>query len=101
MGGRLDEEVPADAAEHLLSALREALSNAARHAGAGEVDVTVEAGRELILVVRDNGVGLRDTGCRSGLANLSERAGLLGGTLRVAAAAGGGAELTWRVPLQP
>jgi signal transduction histidine kinase len=101
MAGRLDEEVPADAAEHLLSALREALSNAARHAGASKVDVTAEAGRELILVVRDNGTGLRDTGRRSGLANLSERAGLLGGTLRTGPAAGGGTELTWRVPLKP
>ena len=101
MAGRVDEEVPADAADHLLSALREALSNAARHAGASKVDVTVEAGRELILVVRDNGAGLRDTGRSSGLANLSERAGLLGGTLRTQPAPGGGTELTWRVPLQP
>jgi len=100
MAGHLDEEVPADAADHLLSALREALSNAARHSGATKVDVTVEAGPELILVVRDNGAGLRDTGRRSGLANLSERAGLLGGTLRTQPAAGGGTELTWRVPLQ-
>jgi len=101
MGGRLDEEVPAGAAEHLLSALREALSNAARHAGASKADVTVEAGRELILVVRDNGTGLQDTGRSSGLASLSERAGMLGGTLRTQPAPGGGTELTWRVPLQP
>ena len=32
--GPLDEEVPGEVGEHLLSALREALSNAARHAGA-------------------------------------------------------------------
>src|SRR4249920_561852 len=35
--GPLDEEVPAEVGEHLLSALREALSNAARHAGASGV----------------------------------------------------------------
>ena len=43
--GPLDEAVPADAGEQMLSALREALSNAARHAAASRVDVTVEVGR--------------------------------------------------------
>ena len=42
--GPLDEAVPADAGEQMLSALREALSNAARHAAASRVDVTVEVG---------------------------------------------------------
>ncbi len=100
MSGRVDADVPADAAEHLLGALREALSNAARHARASKVDVTVQAGPELILLVRDNGTGLKDTGRRSGLANLAERAGLLGGTLRFGPADGGATELEWRVPLQ-
>jgi signal transduction histidine kinase len=101
MSGRLDERVPADTAEHLLGALREALSNAGRHANASKVEVTVEAGQELILLVRDNGTGMKQPGHRSGLANLAERAGLLGGTMRTRPADGGGTELEWRVPLQP
>jgi signal transduction histidine kinase len=100
MSGRLDDDVPAETAEHLLGALREALSNAARHAHASKVDVTVEAGPELMLLVRDNGSGIKETGRRSGLANLAERAGLLGGTMCTMAAGGGGTELEWRVPLQ-
>jgi signal transduction histidine kinase len=100
MSGRLDDEVPAEAAEHLLGALREALSNAARHAGASRVDVTVEAGRDLILVVKDNGTGMQEPKRRSGLANLAQRAALLGGTMRTGPADGGGTELHWRVPLQ-
>jgi signal transduction histidine kinase len=99
MAGRLDEVVPAEAGEHLLSALREALSNAARHAAATKVDVTVEAGSDLVLTVRDNGAGIKDTTRRSGLGNLAERAGLLGGTLEITAPDGGGTELIWRVPL--
>ena len=98
MSGRLDT-VPADAGEHLLGALREALSNAARHARASKVEVTVEAGPELVLLVRDNGIGLPENGRRSGLANLTERATLLGGTMRAGPAEGGGTELEWRVPL--
>jgi signal transduction histidine kinase len=99
MSGLLDE-VPAEAGEHMLGALREALSNAARHAEASKVDVTVEAGPELVLVVRDNGIGMAGTGRRSGLANLAERAKMLGGVMRAGPAEGGGTALEWRVPLQ-
>jgi two-component system, NarL family, sensor histidine kinase DevS len=96
--GLLDEGVGADAGEHLLSAVREALSNAARHSGANRVDVTVECGDALVLRVRDNGKGLRGSARRSGLANLSRRAAELGGTLTVGQAEGGGTELEWQVP---
>ena len=99
MSGPLDD-VPAEAGQHLLGALREALSNASRHANASKVDVTIEAGLQLVLVVRDNGVGMKTSERRSGLANLAERAGLLGGTMRAGSADGGGTELEWRVPLQ-
>jgi signal transduction histidine kinase len=101
MAGLLDTDVPGDIAEQVLAALREALANAAKHAQASRVDVVVEAGPELALVVRDNGVGLRRTTRRSGLANLAERAAGLGGSLRTNATAGGGTELVWRVPLPP
>jgi signal transduction histidine kinase len=101
MSGHLDDaELPVGASEHLLGALREALSNAARHANASRVDVTVEIGQELVLVVRDNGSGLKEPGRRSGLTNLAERAELLGGTMRVGCADGGGTELEWRVPMR-
>ena len=97
--GPLDEAVPADAAEQMLSALRESLSNAARHAAASRVDVTVEVGPELILRVRDDGTGMGHSTRRSGLANMAERAADLGGKLTVNAAEGGGTQLDWRVPV--
>jgi signal transduction histidine kinase len=97
--GDLGDQLPAPAVEQLLVALREALSNAARHAGASRVEVTVAAGRNLVLVVRDNGVGMTDTTRRSGLANLAERAAQLGGTLHVGPAGATGTELRWQVPL--
>jgi len=97
--GDLGEHVPEEIAGHMLGALRESLSNAARHAGASRVDVTVDAGADLVLVVRDDGVGLRDITRRSGLANLADRADQLGGTLKVGSADGGGTELHWQVPL--
>jgi len=98
---QLDGEVPDDIGEDMLHALREALSNAARHGQATQVEVTVAAGSELRLLVRDNGIGIGETGHRSGLANLGRRAAQHGGTLIVGPAAGGGTELDWRVPLSP
>jgi signal transduction histidine kinase len=97
--GGLDDGVPDDVADHLLGALREALSNAARHAGASMVDVRVRAAAELCLTVRDNGAGIKGTGRRSGLSNLEQRAHKHGGSLTITNAAGGGTQLDWRVPL--
>jgi signal transduction histidine kinase len=97
--GDLGEHVPEEAAAQLLTALREALSNAARHAGASRVDVTIEADGCLALVVRDNGRGMSASTRRSGLANLTERAEQLGGVMKVGSADGGGTELRWQVPL--
>jgi signal transduction histidine kinase len=97
--GPLDEAVPPDAGEQMLSALREALSNAARHAGASRVDVTVEVGDELILRVRDDGTGMGQTTRRSGLANMAERAADLGGKLVIGRGEGAGTQLDWRVPV--
>jgi signal transduction histidine kinase len=99
LDGRLDECVPEDVSEQLIVVLREALSNAARHAGASKVEVHVQTAADLALTVRDNGSGIRATGRRSGLANMEQRAVKLGGTFRVEPLASGGTEFAWRVPL--
>jgi signal transduction histidine kinase len=99
LDGELDTVLPEEITEHLLSALRESLSNAARHSGASEVGVNVSTGKELVLVVTDNGVGITPGGRRSGLRNLEHRAAALGGSLVTRPAEGGGTELIWRVPL--
>ena len=96
---RLDQEVPGEIGEHLLYALREALSNAARHGRASHVDVSVHVDGKLSLRVLDNGTGITPGPRRSGLANLALRAEPYGGTLMVGPASGGGTELCWQVPL--
>ncbi len=99
LDGRLDDVIPDNVAGHLLSALREALSNVARHAGASNVEVSLRAGDEVSLVVTDDGSGLKDVSRRSGLANLEDRAVQLGGSMKVESGADRGTTLYWRVPL--
>ncbi|MER7468089.1 GAF domain-containing sensor histidine kinase [Streptomyces sp. NPDC097981] len=100
MEGLLDTDVPARVADHAMAALTELLSNAARHAHATRVGVTLKAtGDEMVLTVTDNGRGIPAQGRRSGLRNLDERARSLGGTFTVEQPAGGGSRLVWRAPL--
>ena len=99
LDGALDTIVPDEITEHLLTALRESLSNAARHAEATQVDVTITVNHHVVLTVRDNGVGIAPGGRRSGLRNLEQRALGLGGSLTARPCDGGGTELIWRVPL--
>jgi signal transduction histidine kinase len=98
--GPVDAVVGDEVRGHLLAVLREALANAARHAAATTVEVVVAVGDEVVLTVRDDGVGYRPRERRSGVRNMTERAESLGGTLTVATRAEGGTELVWRVPVQ-
>jgi signal transduction histidine kinase len=97
--GLIDAHVPDQIGEHAVAVLREALSNAAKHAGAGRVSVSAIAGDEFTLIVADDGVGIASGGRRSGLHNLERRATALGGSLRIEAATGGGTRLVWQVPV--
>ncbi|MGX1365712.1 two-component system sensor histidine kinase DevS [Streptomyces canus] len=102
MSGLLDTDVPDDHRDELLAVLREALSNVARHAHAGAVEVTVElVDGALRLRVADNGRGV-DPGVtrRSGLANMRTRAENLGGTFVLAPGRPTGTLLEWTVPLK-
>ncbi|MEV5408803.1 GAF domain-containing protein [Thermopolyspora sp. NPDC052614] len=99
--GPLDNQVPPEIAEHLLAVLREALSNAVRHAKASHIDVSVRAdGGTLTLRVDDNGVGPSGDGRRSGLRNMQERAENLGGSFAFGPGRDRGASLRWSVPLR-
>jgi len=102
LGASLNDRVQPQIAEDMISALREALSNAARHARASRIDASVDVDAEGCLTVRvtDDGVGITAGGRRSGLRNLSSRAENLGGEMRLgpASADGTGTELVWRVP---
>lgn len=92
----IDEAV----AEHLIPVLREALSNAARHAQATDVRVVIRVDDTVELSVTDNGVGTPESVFGGhGLQNLRTRASSMGGACVLTPRDGGGTVLTWSVPL--
>lgn len=93
------ETIPSLAAENLVAALSESLSNVVRHAEATEVSVTVRVEEQTLeLLVVDNGKGISeaDTSRGNGLANLERRAADLAGSVTIAdALATGGTKVHW------
>jgi signal transduction histidine kinase len=80
--GPIDTVADDRLADHLLSVVRELLSNVARHAQANTVSVAIRAdSTSLSVEVDDDGVGPGDTGTGGrGMANLRARAEVLGGS---------------------
>ncbi|WP_197698583.1 GAF domain-containing sensor histidine kinase [Micromonospora viridifaciens] len=100
--GPIDSAVPDELRPELIAVLREALSNAVRHAQADRVSVTVrvDAGR-VTVTVTDDGVGCDPEAARSGLVNLRERAERLGGDFHLTRLTPHGTKLHWATPLTP
>ncbi|MFJ5308072.1 GAF domain-containing sensor histidine kinase [Streptomyces sp. NPDC088350] len=106
--GDVDMAVGDLTGKNLVAALREALSNAFRHAAATRIEVVVDAtatlpdGRPGVrLTVADDGVGIPAGGRRSGLKNLKRRAESLGGDSCYGpgiGADGGGTTVVWQAP---
>ncbi|WP_432120991.1 sensor histidine kinase [Streptomyces sp. S1] len=107
--GAIDSTVGELTGKNLVAALREALSNAFRHADASRIEVVVDAGVTLPdgsagvrLSVADDGVGIPAGGRRSGLRNLARRAESLGGASWCGPGlgeGGGGTTVVWEAPL--
>ncbi|MBL8115485.1 MAG: sensor histidine kinase, partial [Acidobacteria bacterium] len=92
--------LPGPQAEALLRVAQEALTNAARHAGARNVAlaISVSAGT-LSLSARDDGKGGAGFVPGNGLRGMEERLEALGGTLVVSPEGGPGLCLEARIPL--
>jgi signal transduction histidine kinase len=100
--GPVDSSTTDGLAADLLATLREALSNVARHARAGRVDVTVAVeATGVLLRVADDGVGppARDRPRGHGLDNMAARATRRGGSFDIGPATPKGTVVEWRVPV--
>ena len=76
---------------------QESLTNAARHAMATRVEISLSGNGELELMVRDDGRGLRRRSTGSGIEGMRERARLVGGRLEIDGQ--GGCIVRFSVPL--
>ena len=91
--------VDATLADHAEAVVREAVSNAVRHADATSLTVTVTVADDLCIEVVDDGRGIPDDVTRSGLTNLHQRAADASGTFTVVALPERGTKLRWCAPL--
>jgi signal transduction histidine kinase len=98
----LPQDLPREASVELLRVLQEALVNARRHSGAGNVEVKLRAGAgALVAEVADDGRGFDTASTRAGvgLSAMRERVEGLGGTFEVESQPGGGTSVRVTVPL--
>jgi len=91
--------VDAALADHAEAVVREAVSNAVRHAGATTLTVNVAVSDDLCIDVVDDGIGIPAEVTGSGLTNLRRRAEDAGGDFSIARPTTGGTHLKWCAPL--
>ena len=101
----VDVAIPAPVAAALYRVAQEALRNAARHANASRVDITLrQDGRQAMLEIKDDGVGFDVAQAEKrrpgmGLFSMRERVGLVNGRLAVTSARGRGTSVIATVPI--
>lgn len=100
--GPLDNVITDRLADDLVAVVRELLTNVAKHANARTVSLALDLGpTDIILTVTDDGIGIAEPVSRSGLANIAERARLLGGECEVSTPSTGGTRVRWRAVIDP
>jgi PAS domain S-box-containing protein len=97
-----DLSLDGDTATAFFRIFQECLTNVMRHAQAGTVRVALnEQDGDLVLVVADDGKGLRESDLSGslGFLGMKERAQVCGGNLEVSSSPGNGTTVTLRVPM--
>ncbi len=95
-----DDPLPDETAVSIYFVCAEALTNAAKHAAASEIRVSVRVGGNHVRVeIVDDGLGGADPSVGTGLRGLADRVEALGGTLRVESVSGFGTRLIGEIPV--
>jgi signal transduction histidine kinase len=102
LGLDVDQRLPESVEVAAYYLVAESLTNAAKHAQASEVTVSVDTdGPNVRLSIRDDGIGGADSGRGSGLTGLTDRVEALGGHLQISSPTGSGTSLLATIPFQP
>jgi PAS domain S-box-containing protein len=96
----IDRRLPDSVEVGAYYIVAEALTNAAKHARASQLEVCADSRDDsLDLSIRDDGIGGADLGNGSGLIGLKDRAEALGGRLTITSPVGSGTLLHVKIPL--
>jgi PAS domain S-box-containing protein len=96
---RSDARLPDNVEVTAYYVASEALTNAAKHAHASEVQITMDMDEQsVVITISDDGCGGADPFRGSGLVGLQDRVAALGGALAVHSPPGAGTVLTARIP---
>jgi signal transduction histidine kinase/PAS domain-containing protein len=96
-----EKRMPAPVEVAAYYVVSEALTNTAKHSGASEAHVAVEASDDVVeLSIRDDGSGGADPTRGSGLIGLTDRVDALGGTIEVTSPVGEGTTLLVTLPIE-
>jgi two-component system, NarL family, sensor histidine kinase UhpB len=100
--GLLDDRLAPDVESALYRIAQEALTNVAKHARAGNVEVILERRQDhVLLIVEDDGVGFEgsagESGQGFGLMGMHERAALVGASLQIESTPGQGTTILVRM----
>jgi signal transduction histidine kinase len=96
--GPVDAVLDGEVTDDVLAVVSEGVANAVKHGGATDIAVGISADPAGITVtVSNDGLPLADSGRRSGLRNLEERARRRGGEMRLVTVEDR-TVMTWRVP---
>lgn len=105
VSARLDVPIEPERATAAFRIFQEAVTNAVRHSRATAITASLSVkGRELVLQVRDNGVGMTKNSQQReqslGLMGMRERARALGGDVRITSKPGQGTMVAMTLPCQ-
>lgn len=94
-------ELPPQVSHNLFFLIQEGLTNIQRHARATTVDLQLHLSDQILLRIRDNGIGFsrEDTVPGFGIRGMEERVASLGGQVTIATASGEGTDISITIPL--
>lgn len=96
------DSIPVDVSEQVLATVKEALSNALRHSGSGEIDIRISCSQSQVEVsLADYGAGFDPEAVSQGmgLANMAERVTTAGGSFQIDTEPGAGTVVRSTFPL--